>query len=224
MTEVVERTQPTSSEQRRVVAAFDVDGTLTRRDCVAPFLRRVGGYRSIAVALLRRPVATVAGAARRDRDRLKEVVVGGVMRGRQVDVVAAEGLAFAVDVEATFLRADTVARLRWHQQMGHHTVFVSASLRPYLDPLARSLGVEHVLCTDVVSEHGTYTSVLKGPNCRGAEKAARLDALLATHGLGGAEVWAYGDSSGDRELLARADHPTWVHGATLPAVPAGLDQ
>jgi phosphoserine phosphatase len=24
------------------------------------------------------------------------------------------------------------------------------------------------------------------------------------------ELWAYGDSAGDEELLALADHPTWV--------------
>src|SRR5215510_540176 len=30
---------------RPVVAAFDVDGTLTTRDCVTPFLRRAAGLR-----------------------------------------------------------------------------------------------------------------------------------------------------------------------------------
>ncbi len=37
---------------------------------------------------------------------------------------------------------------------------------------------------------------------RGPEKARRLDAWLAGSPT---FVWAYGDSSGDRELLARAD-------------------
>ena len=34
-----------------------------------------------------------------------------------------------------------------------------------------------------------------------------------------AEVWAYGDSDGDRELLDRADHPVWVNDATISEVP-----
>lgn len=206
---------------RVVVAAFDVDGTLTRRDCVGPFLQRLGGRRGIAVAVLRRPLATLRGLVRRDRDRLKEIVVGGVFCGRSVGDVAAVGRAFSVEVESSLLRADMVERLRWHQQLGHRTVFVSASLRPYLDPLARSLGVEHVLCTDVVADNGVYTHLLRGPNCRAAEKHARLRALLATHGLEAAEVWAYGDSEGDRQLLDGADHPVWVMAATVPAVPAG---
>ena len=209
---------------RIVVAAFDVDGTLTQRDCVAPFLLRLGGRRGVVFAVVRRPFATLRGALRRDRDRLKEVVVGGVFRNRSVDEVAAAGREFALHVEATCLRPDTLERLRWHQQMGHRTVLVSASLRPYLDPLARSLAVEHVLCTDVVSDSGRYTRVLKGPNCRAGEKVARLHALLAMHGMDDIELWAYGDSAGDRELLDRADHAVWVKGSTLPAVPAGFER
>ena len=38
-----------------VVAAFDVDGTLTVRDCVVPFLRHVAGTVPVAVRLGLRP-------------------------------------------------------------------------------------------------------------------------------------------------------------------------
>jgi phosphatidylglycerophosphatase C len=60
---------------------------------------------------------------------------------------------------------------------------------------------------------GTLTGeVAGGLNNRGAEKAARLQAWLdARFGPGtDVELWAYGDSSGDAELLALAHHPTWV--------------
>jgi phosphatidylglycerophosphatase C len=209
-----------------VVAAFDVDGTLTVRDCVRPFLERVGGRRSIAAALSRRPVESVRGVLRRDRDSIKDVVVGGVYRGRSVAAVAAAGREFAHSVAERMLRDDTLGRLRWHQRMGHRTVFVSASLASYLDPLAQTLGVERALCTDVAtdhrSDHTLYGDRLAGPNCRAAEKLVRLRRWLADEDIADAEIWAYGDSRGDRELLAAADHPLWVRGITVQAVPAGL--
>lgn len=208
---------------RPVVAAFDVDGTLTVSDCVGPFLRRLGGLHGIVLAALRRPIATVVGLARRDRDRLKEVVVGGVYRGRRVDDVSALGREFAQHVEATMLRHDTVARLRWHQAQAHRTVLVSASLRTYLDPLAQLLGIEHVVCTDVVADGGRYTHLLKGRNCRAAEKQVRLRALLAAHGMEQAEVWAYGDSRGDREMVDAADHGVWVKDVLLTAAPSDTE-
>ena len=204
------------------VAAFDVDGTLTDRDCVRPFLVRVGGWRGLTTALVRKPAASLGAVARLDRDRFKEVIVGGVLRGRKVDHVEALGAEFAEQVARDWLRPDTVARLRWHQRMGHRIVFVSASLSPYLKPLGRRLGVDEVLCAEPLRVGEHFGDGLAGANCRAQEKVRRLDAWLDATGLRDATVWAYGDSVGDRELLARADHALLVKNTFVPAVPAGF--
>ncbi len=202
-----------------VVAAFDVDGTLTVRDCVRPFLELVGGRRRLVASVLRRPLASLGAGVRRDRDAVKQIVVGGVLVGRDVAAVHELGRSFANKVVAEMLRPDTLGRLRWHQQRGHRTVLVSASLRPYLEPLGADLDVDAVLCTDAEAIDGRYTDRLDGPNCRAGEKAERLQAWLEANGLVGARLWAYGDSRGDREMLAMADHPVWVEAATVPVVP-----
>ncbi|MEI8238705.1 MAG: HAD-IB family hydrolase [Actinomycetota bacterium] len=204
------------------VAAFDVDGTLTVRDCVRPFLLRVGGWRGVATALGRKPAASLSAAAHRDRDRFKELLVGGVLRGHKVEQVEAMGERFANDVHDGWLRADTVARLRWHQRMGHRIVLVSASLGPYLRPLGRRLGVDDVLCAEPLREGDHFADGLDGANCRAAEKVRRLELWLAERDLSGATVWAYGDSEGDRELLERADHPLLVKGTTVTPSPVGF--
>ncbi len=210
------------SGDRAEVAAFDVDGTLTVRDCVRPFLVRVGGWGGIARALARKPAATLGAAAHRDRDRFKELVVGGVLRGRKVAQVEELGERFAETVHQGWLRPDTMARLRWHQQMGHRIVLVSASLGPYLRPLGRRLGVDAVLCAEPLRLGDEFGDGLDGPNCRAAEKVRRLNDWLATGNLADATVWAYGDSAGDRELLARADRPLFVKRAEVPVAPLGF--
>jgi phosphatidylglycerophosphatase C len=202
-----------------VIAAFDVDGTLTTRDCVRPFLERAAGRRRIVTSLLRRPLATVTASARRDRDLFKEIIVGGTLRGKLIADVEAVGEQFAQYVLVNWLRPDTVRRLRWHQQSGHRTVIVSASLAVYLRPLARRLGIDHVLCTDSIRSGDRYGDRLTGPNCRAEEKRRRLDQWLEERRWTKAEIWAYGDSAGDRELLARADHAVWVNAATISEVP-----
>ena len=205
------------------VAAFDVDGTLTVRDCVRPFLLRVGGWPGVSRAVLGRPLASIAAATRRDRDRLKELIVGGVLRGRNVAQVEALGEVFAEQVHDGWLRSDMVARLRWHQRTGHRIVLVSASLGPYLRPLGRRLGVDDVLCAEPRKSDGAFTEGLSGGNCRAAEKVRRLDAWLHDRRLDHATVWAYGDSAGDRELLARADHALLVTRSIVPTVPVGFE-
>lgn len=207
---------------RPQVAAFDVDGTLTVRDCVRPFLEEVGGRSGLLAAVARRPLDSLRAAVTRDRDLFKDVMVGGVLGGREVAAVESLGESFSERVAAAWLRADTMARLRWHQGRGDRTVLVSASLGQYLRPLGRRLGVDGVVCAEPSRQGSRFGRHLDGANCRRAEKVRRLEEWLAAHGLERAELWAYGDSRGDIELLARADHPLWVKGIVVEAVPAGL--
>lgn len=207
-----------STNIRPVVAAFDVDGTLTTRDCVTPFLWRVCGLRFPA-AFVRHPLATARALARRDADVLKALAVRP-LRGAPAPEVARKGEDLARLVWSRRMRADTVARLERHRQLGHRIVLVSASLDPYLVPLGETLRVDAVLCTRLaLGPDGRLTGELEGRNCRGPEKARRLSAWLDANGLAGAELWAYGDSSGDDELLAMADHPVLVRRRSLAPGP-----
>jgi phosphatidylglycerophosphatase C len=212
------RLVPSASDPQSVVAAFDVDGTLTNGDCVTPFLRRAAGRR-LWTTLLRHPLALAASAARRDRDRLKELACSA-LRGIESTEIEHLGEAFAREFGAGRLRVDTVARLRRHRELGHTVILASASLDPYLVPLGRSLGVDAVVCTVLErGRDGRLTGRLVGANCRGAEKARRVSDWLRENDLAGAELWAYGDSSGDDELLALADHPLRVDGIRVAPEP-----
>jgi phosphatidylglycerophosphatase C len=197
--------------------AFDVDGTLTRHDCVVPFLWRLGAAR-LVLGLARQLPSVIAALARRDRDRLKTLATAAAFRGRSVTAVERMAADFGVEIER-WLRDDTSARLSWHREQGHTVVLVSASYEVYLDILGRKLGVDAVLATRVASDGATYTGALVGDNCRGPEKLRRLDEwldewLLGRDGVDGGRrgvvLWAYGDSAGDRELLDAADHPVWA--------------
>lgn len=193
----------------RTVAAFDFDGTLSSRDNFLRFVRLAAGTATTARALA--AAVPTAIASRRDpaqRDVAKAVVLRATMRGRPATAVRDLGARFARTVVADHLHPEIAERLEEHRRAGHELVIVSASLTCYLEPAAAALGVPTVLATDLaVGPDGRLTGELAGPNVRGPEKAARLDAWLAG---APARVWAYGDSTGDRELLARADHPCLV--------------
>ena len=200
------------------VAAFDVDGTLTTVDTFVRFVRRVAGVRAYTAAVKAAPLAAAVVAGRVSRDRLKARVVASVFAGREADDVAEAGRAHAGQIRERWLRADAVARLGWHRAQGHRVVLVSASLRPYLDPLGAWLGVHDVLCTDLgVDASGRLDGTLLGGNCRGPAKAERLVAHLGGRPT---SLWVYGDSDGDNELLALADHPhRLARRATIAAAP-----
>jgi phosphatidylglycerophosphatase C len=188
------------------VAAFDFDGTLTRRDTLVPFLRRARGPWAIVRA-------AIAARGARGRDAFKVALVGRLFRGWPAARLDALGRAYVPTLLGA-LRAESRERLEWHRHRGHAVVIVSASLGVYLRPLADRLGIDDALAVELVADGaGALTGeVVGGLNNRGPEKVARLEAWLdARFGPGAdVELWAYGDSSGDAELLAIADHPTWV--------------
>lgn len=194
------------------VAAFDVDGTVTRRDCVVPFMRRVTGARRVVPRLAVRPDRLLPLVARRDRDQLKALAAAAAFRGQTEAALLDEGIAFADLVHADWLRTDTLQRLRAHLEAGDRVVFVSASFEVYLRPLGALLGIDEALGTRLEIRDGIATGALDGPNCRGPEKVCRLHEWLGHQDLDRTEVHlvAYGDSAGDRELLADADEAHWM--------------
>jgi phosphatidylglycerophosphatase C len=195
----------------RVVAAFDFDKTISTRDNVVPFLRAVVGRTRLTRTLLAIGPRLVRAALNDERrDAAKVALVRRTLAGYDAGRIAAVAAEFADDVVAHHLRPDVVERVAWHRNQGHELVIVSASFTSYLDPIAARLGFAAVLATELaVDDDGRLTGELLRPNVRGAEKVRRLDAWL---GGRPAFVWAYGDSAGDRELLARADQPIRVSG------------
>jgi phosphatidylglycerophosphatase C len=194
----------------RPLAAFDLDGTLTRRDTLMPFLVRALGagrpYRAVLASSL--PLARAAALGGEHRDVAKAAVLRRVLAGLPLARLAEAAESYADHVVAHGLRADVRARVDWHRSEGHELVLVSASPELYVAPIGRRLGFDEVLATRLeVDGAGVLTGRLLGANCRGPEKVARL---RAWRGDGLVLTYAYGDSAGDREMLALAQTPMRV--------------
>ena len=89
---------------------------------------------------------------------------------------------------------------------------VTATNRFITTPIAKELGVEHLVATDIEEVEGKFTGKPKGTPCFREGKIARVDEWLAARGkrLGDFESWFYSDSLNDMPLLERVDHPVAV--------------
>ena len=216
----------------RRVAAFDFDGTVSRRDTLVPFLVRVSGRRRFAAASARLGLSSAPGRAGRssgagqldvrDRDAVKEQLLAELFRGRWERDLRRAGALYARDLLSDQLRPELLGRIDQHRAAGHEVVFVSASLVYYLEPLAELLGVGDVLAVEPEVVDGRLTGALLRPNVRAEQKAVRLREWLGSPASGplpGVELWAYGNSSGDHALLELADHASWL--GRPGKVPAG---
>ena len=110
--------------------------------------------------------------------------------------------AFAREVVPGLLRPEGMKALEEYKAEGHRVMLVSASLDMWLEPWARMNGLE-LLCTKAAwTLEGKYSGQFATPNCQGPEKVRRLMAVLEPAEY--EAVLAYGDSSGDKEMLALA--------------------
>ena len=190
---------------RQVVAAFDFDGTVTHRETLSAFLWQVTvPWRFALNTFLLLP--TLLGYLLRliPNSVAKERLLRRFLAGMSREVLAREGERFAHERIPALLRPQAVTRLAWHRRQGHRCVVVSASIEDYVAPWALAAGFDAVIATRLETDGvGRVTGRYDGGNCYGAEKARRLRALL---GEAAVELYAYGDSRGDREMLAMADH------------------
>jgi phosphatidylglycerophosphatase C len=193
----------------RPVAAFDFDGTITTLDTLRDFVAfTVGPDRYRAGALRAAPWLLGALARLCGRGTAKAHFLAATLGGMPRTGLEAAARRYLEERLPALVRPEMVARIQEHRRLGHRLVLVSASPTLYLQPWSALAGFDAVLATELEFRDGAFSGRLAGPNCWGPEKVRRLGQWL-----GGAPrlQFAYGDSRGDREMLALAEHP-WLRG------------
>lgn len=187
----------------QLLVAFDFDGTLTTRDSFTAFLKWRAGTWRWAIGCLRLFPAVVSYLFHRNRGKLKAAAVREFLRGVPADKLETEARAFAELHAVQLFRPDAVASWRRWRAKGARTLIVSASPEAVVAPFARGLGADVLIATKLsVDDAGRVGTGFDGLNCRGKEKVRRLQEVF------GPDVRltaAYGDTDGDREMLAIAD-------------------
>ena len=195
--------------QKRSIAAFDFDGTLTKKDSLFEFLLFTQGkWKTYLGLLLLSPAVMLMFLRVIDNNRCKEIMLSYFFKGwRQADFKL-KGREF-VTRGKEILNPETCAKLRKHLNEGHEVYIISASVEEWVKPIAETLGVKNVLCTRLAAgKDGILTGRYQGKNCHGQEKVNRL--LQADPDRDTYYLYAYGDSNGDKQLFDFADEATRV--------------
>ncbi|MBD3836348.1 HAD-IB family hydrolase [Brevundimonas sp.] len=191
--------------QPRPIVAFDFDGTLTIRDSFTEFLRWRAGPGGWALGLVRMAPAVAVYARDRDRGRIKAASVKEFLRGVTRQTLEEDAERFADQAWNRFMRPDALRIWNDWGERGAHRVIVTASPETTVAPFAQRLGADALLGTRLVFDaEDRVTGAFATPNCRGEEKVRRL---RAAYGPDVRLAAAYGDTSGDTEMLAVADTP-----------------
>lgn len=196
--------QDHAETQKKVIAAFDFDGTITTRDTLPVFIwhaQKLGklfiGTLSMIPSLMMFKLKIVPNY------HAKEKLFQTFFAGLKLDKFNALAESFIPTIEK-LINPEALKKIKWHQEMGHEVVIISASAENWIKPWATKQSIKTVLATQLEVVNDTVTGKFLTKNCHGAEKVNRLLAQYPDRSQ--YELYAYGDSNGDTELLALADH------------------
>lgn len=197
----------------RILAAFDMDGTLLSSNVVEGYLwlrlpELSGSARVRELAGLTRKLPTYLRAERRDRGGFLRAVYrryAGADPAR-LDAIVDE---FVGEHLLSRTSADALRRIREHRAAGHRTVLITGAIRQLTRPLAPLFDL--VVAADLaVDEEGRCTGYLASPPLVGESRAAWLRRYADVEGLDLSRSWAYADSHSDEPMLAAVGNPVAV--------------
>jgi HAD superfamily hydrolase (TIGR01490 family) len=203
----------TDSAGPQVGAFFDLDGTLvagfTATAHAGDRIRRrqagIGEVLGVAEAMMR---------YRFGRMEFERLVVrgAGYLRGESVAELEEIGERLFVDRTAARMFPGMRAIVHAHQQRGHTVALCSSALTIHAQPVARFLGITHVLCNHfAVDDHARLTGDIVRPIVWGPTKAAAVQRFCTDNSVVLHDSYFYADGDEDAALMALVGHPRPVN-------------
>jgi phosphatidylglycerophosphatase C len=193
---------------------FDLDETITRHDTLLPYaMRHLLLRRPWRIPLLLGVVPPVVNFmfGRGDEGPVKQAFIKATLGGLRRTDIEAWTARFVPHVIAHGAFADALKKVTEHRNRGDYLVLMSASTDLYVPAIARELGFNETICTEVRWDADRLDGTLTTPNRKGVEKARCFTAFRERHP--GLATTAYGNSRTDLPHLRLADHGVLVNGS-----------
>ncbi|MEZ0050024.1 HAD superfamily hydrolase (TIGR01490 family) [Mycobacterium sp. MAA66] len=197
----------------RVGAFFDVDGTLVSGFIATAhaghrFRTRQAAFGELTGIL----EATVRYKLGRMEFQRLLIRAGGYMQGESHAEQESLGeQLFHSRIQARIFPA-MLDIVRAHQRSGHTVVLSSSALTMHVMPLARYLGIEHVICNHFeVDDTGLLTGKIVRPIVWGRRKASAVEAFSTANGIDLQQSFFYADGDEDLPLMRSVGHPVPVN-------------
>lgn len=187
----------------RILVLFDFDGTITIKDSLADFIHYAVGTPAYYMGLLKlSPMLTAYTFKLIPNHIAKEKLIAHFFKGWDAEHFRKLAEKYSLEEISNIIRPKAIEKIKWHQAHGHKVVIVSASVELWLKAWCDKNRIE-LIATCFEMKNDKLTGKFSTPNCYGIEKANRV---MQKYNLSDYDhIYAYGDSRGDRELLALAD-------------------
>ncbi len=206
-----------------VGAFFDLDGTLVAGFTAAAQTRDRLRHRDLRVAEFL-TIVELAVQFRLGRRAFETLIEGSALtvRGRLAREVDEMGERIFRQSVADLIYPEMRELVQAHQRRGHTVVLSSSALANQVEPVARYLGVEFIVCNRLVAdEQGILTGEIEPPIVWGPTKASGVQQFAVDHQVDLASSYFYADGDEDLSLMYLVGHPRPVNPGPALAKVAG---
>lgn len=195
-------------KEKYTIAAFDFDGTITKKDTLFDFIKfYVGGKKLFKGLIILSPILMLYKLGFTTNDVAKQKLFACFFKSRSIEVFNNVSEDYIKRIQE-IARPEIINKIKWHQSQNHTVVIISASISNWIKPWAKAMGIEKVLATEIDTIDDLIVGTFSTANCYGQEKVNRL--LAEFPDKSEYVLYAYGDSAGDKELLALSDYPIFI--------------
>jgi phosphatidylglycerophosphatase C len=187
---------------KKILALIDFDGTITRSDSFRAFLIFALGKRKFYLGLFMNIIPLALYKLKlMPNHKAKGKLLAWYFKGWSNEKFNATCRDFAREILPAMVKEKASQVIKWHIENNHRVIVVSASPQYYLSCWCENYGIE-VIGTCFEEKDGIFNYAT--PNCYGQEKVNRIKSVLNLEDYD--EIYAYGDSRGDKEMLELATH------------------
>lgn len=185
------------------IAFFDFDGTITNDDSLLKFIKFVVGAKKFFIGLFYlSPVLILYKIRVIPNYKAKQYMLSWYFKDIKKEDFFYTAKEYSLNHIDKMLRPLAIERLSWHKKQGDKIVVVSASIDCWLRPWCEKNGLE-LIATKLEIKNNKITGNLLTKNCYGQEKVNRIKNQYNLNDYN--HIYAYGDSRGDKEMLALAN-------------------
>lgn len=188
----------------KVAAFFDLDKTIIATSSAYAFGREFinSGLISPRAALqmsLAQATYILAGHTGEQMDRTRDQLTA-MIAGWEIEQVRQIAEETMKNVVSPAIYEEARDLIRFHQNLGHDVIIISASATELVQPIAEELGVDQIVATELATKDGVLTGEVlfyaKGP-----AKAEEIKRLAQEKGYDLDRSFAYSDSATDIPML-----------------------
>ena len=193
---------------KRAIAVFDFDGTLTSKDTLVEFIKYAcGTWRFYLGFTCYSPIIVLMFLHLYPNWKAKEKIFAFFFKGWEYQKFKDYGEEFSLKIE-NMKKENTMNKLYTHMEKSDTIYVITASILEWVLPWCKKNGINNVLATRIeIDERGIITGRFSSKNCYCQEKVNRL--LQVEPHRHTYTLYAYGDRRGDKEMIEFSDFGTY---------------